>query len=709
MGGLLRAGSPKSSRLNTSALRRTLTRRDGKASALNTQARICHKLSVALGGPIDLELESFRRIRRGLMFQLLPSRPTRGISSIPGSTLTTILVVVVTVGALYFGREVLVPIALALLLSFVLAPLVRRLQSWHFPRIAAVSIVGIFAFSTIFGLGAFMVSQVSQLANDLPRYQSTLTDKIQSLQGAVAGTGPLERASDVLKDLKKEIDRSGSVPPAEPPLSGQVQPSRPIPVEVRQPDPGALQVLAALIEPLIHPLTTTGIVVIFVIFILLQQNDLRNRLVRLAGAKDLHRTTAALDDAGQRLSRLFLTQLALNAAFGFVIGSALWLIGVPSAPLWGMLAMIMRFVPYIGALISAIFPLVLAAAVGPGWTMVLMTAALFLIAETVVGQAIEPMIYGHSTGLSPVAVITAATFWTWLWGPIGLILATPLTMCLVVLGRHVDQLKFLEVMFGDEPPLTPAELIYQRMLARDPVEATDQARVFLKEKPLAAYYDEILLEGLRLAQADAQRGLLDEDRMNRIRDAVAEIVDDLATHTDVIKLKIGPAEEHSPLAQLETAEARAEERTLPERWRNGKPVLCIPGPSLLDEAVATMVAHLVEQRGVGARAEKIDALSISRILNWETKGVELICLCYVEYATPAQIRYAIRRIRRRIPEVSILVALLGNAERFEDDETSADAEFVQQSLRETVDKIMAVALKQTGDEISAAKPAAAHL
>ena len=710
MGGLLRTGSLKSSRLNTSALRnRTLTRRDGKASALSTQVRVCHKLSVALGGPIDLELESFRRIRQGLMFQLLPSRPTRGISSIPGSTLTTILVVVVTVGALYFGREVLVPIALALLLSFVLAPLVRRLQSWHFPRIAAVSIVGIFAFSTIFGLGAFMVSQVSQLANDLPRYQSTLTDKIQSLQGAVAGTGPLERASDVLKDLKKEIDRSRSVPPAEPSLSGQVQPSRPIPVEVRQPDPGALQVLAALIEPLIHPLTTTGIVVIFVIFILLQQNDLRNRLVRLAGAKDLHRTTAALDDAGQRLSRLFLTQLALNAAFGFVIGSALWLIGVPSAPLWGMLAMIMRFVPYIGALISAIFPLVLAAAVGPGWTMVLMTAALFLIAETVVGQAIEPMIYGHSTGLSPVAVITAATFWTWLWGPIGLILATPLTMCLVVLGRHVDQLKFLEVMFGDEPPLTPAELIYQRMLARDPVEAADQARVFLKEKPLAAYYDEILLEGLRLAQADAQRGLLDEDRMNRIRDAVAEIVDDLATHTDVIKLKIGPAEEHSPLAQLETAEARAEEKTLPERWRNGKPVLCIPGPSLLDEAVATMVAHLVEQRGVGARAEKIDALSISRILNWETKGVELICLCYVEYATPAQIRYAIRRIRRRIPEVSILVALLGNAERFEDDETFADAEFVQQSLRETVDKIMAVALKQTGDEISAAKPAAAHL
>src|SRR6185436_18373433 len=340
---------------------------------------------------------------------------------------------------------------------------------------------------TIFALGAFMVSQVTQLATDLPGYQSTLREKIQSVREATGGAGPLERASDVLKDLSKEIDKPGSGSGA-PALNEPAPASRPIPVEVRQPDPGALQVLVGLITPLIHPLTTTGIVVIFVIFILLQRQDLRNRLVRLAGAQDLQRTTAALDDAGQRLSRLFLTQLALNAAFGLVIGVALWFIGVPSAPLWGMLAMIMRFVPYIGAIISAIFPIVLAAAVGPGWTMVLMTAALFLIAEVAVGQAIEPLLYGQSTGLSPVAVITSATFWTWLWGPIGLILATPLTMCLVVLGRHVDQLKFLEVMFGDEPPLTPSEVIYQRMLARDPVEAAEQARIFLKEKPLTAYY-----------------------------------------------------------------------------------------------------------------------------------------------------------------------------------------------------------------------------
>jgi hypothetical protein len=277
-------------------------------------------------------------------------------------------------------------------------------------------------------------------------------------------------------------------------------------VEITQPNPGALQTLGALITPLLQPLTTTGIVVIFVIFILIQRQDLRNRLVRLAGSQDLQRTTAAIDDAGQRLSRLFLTQLALNASFGLVIGTALWIIGVPSAPLWGMLAMILRFVPYIGAVISAIFPLVLAAAVGPGWTMVVWTAALFAVGEPIAGQVIEPVVYGHSSGLSPVAIIVSATFWTWLWGPIGLVVATPLTICLVVLGRYVDRLSFLDVMFGDEPALTSAELVYQRMLARDPVEVSDQARKFLKEKPLIAYYEEVLLEGLRLAEADLQRG-----------------------------------------------------------------------------------------------------------------------------------------------------------------------------------------------------------
>jgi predicted PurR-regulated permease PerM len=626
------------------------------------------------------------------MAELLSLKPWRSkIVPAPPTALTTVLLGVIVVTALYFGREVLVPIALAVLMSFVLAPLVRLLQQLYIPRVLAVIISVLVAFAAVLSLAAMMVSQVNQLARDLPGYQSTLQSKIQSVRGVAGGTGTLERASEVLQSLGRELDRpkvGEVVSPTPAPVS-----NTPIPVEVKQPDPGALQTLVALITPLIHPLTTTGVVVIFVIFILIQRQDLRNRLVRLAGAQDLQRTTAALDDAGQRLSRLFLTQLALNAGFGLVIGTGLWFIGVPSAPLWGMLAMILRFVPYIGAAIAAIFPLILAAAVDPGWSMVLWTAALFLIVEPIVGHAIEPLLYGHSTGLSPVAVITSATFWTWLWGPIGLILATPLTICLVVLGRHVDRLKFLDVILGDRPPLSPPELVYQRMLAGDPMEAAEQAQDYLKEKPLIAYYENVLVEGLKLAQADARGGLLADERMERIRDAVAEIIDDLSSHEDEPELaaKADAAATESPPTQINQTEESLNQKSteLPAQWRTAKPVLCIPGLSVLDEAAALMVAQLVEKQGIGARVEKANALSVARIFSLDTKDIALVCICYVENATAAQIQYAIRRLRRKAPQASILVALIGNTE----DVTEAHNKqpvlvCVERTLRGTVAKIL---------------------
>jgi len=377
---------------------------------------------------------------------------------------------------LYFGREIIIPIALAILLSFVLAPLVGLLQRVRIPRGLAVVSVVIIAFALIFAMGSLLATQLAQLAGDLPRYQSTISEKIQSFRETTAGRGTLERASGMLKDLSKELDKPKEAASALGVGAGAKGATpKPVPVEVLQPDPGALESLQSLISPLLHPLATTGIIVIFVIFILLQREDLRNRLIRLAGSHDLQRTTAALDDAASRLSRLFLIQLLLNGSFGIVIGIGLWVIGVPSAILWGILAAVLRFVPYIGAAIAAAFPLALAVAVDPTWSMLLWTIALFLVVEPVVGHVVEPMVYGHSTGLSPVAVVASATFWTALWGPIGLVLATPLTVCLVVLGRHVERLEFLDVMFGDRPALSPPEIFYQRMLAGDPTEASEKA------------------------------------------------------------------------------------------------------------------------------------------------------------------------------------------------------------------------------------------
>jgi len=572
-------------------------------------------------------------------------------------------VAAIIIGTLYFGREVFVPIALAILLSFVLAPLVRLLQRWHIPRGLSVISVVFIAFMSIFALGGVIATQVAELACDLPQYQFTMREKIKSLRCTAATSGTPERAADVLQDLGKELNKPkdpATSPTIQPPVPSPAQDPRPIPVEVRQPPPTALESIAALISPLLRPLTTTGITLIFVIFILLQREDLRNRFIKLAGSRDLQKTTAALDDATTRLSRLFLIQLALNTAFGVVIGTGLWIIGIPNPVLWGILAAVLRFVPYVGAAISAVFPLTLAAAVDPGWAMLLWTAALFLVVEPLVGHVIEPLLYGHSTGLSPVAIITSATFWTALWGPVGLVLATPLTICLVVLGRHVERLEFLEVMFGDRPALSPSELFYQRMLAEDPSEAVDKAEEFLKASSLSAYYDEVALPALKLAQNDIARGALDRVQSEKIKAAVVEVVDDLVDQDDQkpVSETINDAEATAALETVhdETLDLPVVERAdLAPQWQGDKPVLCVAGRGPLDEAAAIMLAQLLEKHGLGARVEGADAVAISNIFRLDTAGIGMVCLSYLDAGSPARMRYAIRRMRRRLPQAQILL------------------------------------------------------
>ena len=611
------------------------------------------------------------------------------------------VVTAIIFGTLYFGREVFVPIALAILLSFVLAPMVRLLQRWHIPRGLSVISVVLLAFMSIFALGGVIATQLTELAGDLPRYQFTMREKIMSLRGATATSGTLERAADVLQDLGKELNKPkdpSPIPttPLQSPARGQEV--KPIPVEVRQPPPTALENIAALISPLLHPLTTTGIIAIFVIFILFQREDLRNRFIKLAGSHDLQKTTAALDDATTRLSRLFLIQLALNTAFGVVIGAGLWMIGVPSPVLWGILAAVLRFVPYIGAVISAVFPLTLAAAVDPGWSMLLWTAALFLVVEPVLGHVIEPLLYGHSTGLSPVAVVTSATLWTALWGPVGLVLATPLTVCLVVLGRHVEHLEFLDVLLGDRPALSPSELFYQRMLAEDPAEAVYKAEEFLKQKPLSMYYDEVVLPGLQLAQRDLARGALDRVQSEKIKAAVIEVIDDLVDEDDgeLASETTDGAESAAALESKDDATVSVLKRQeLAPEWQVDTPVLCVAARGPLDEAAAIMLAQLLEKRGLGVRVEGADAISTSNILRLETSGIVMVCLSCLDTSSLAHIRYTVRRVRRKLPKAQILLGCWMSEVDARTIRDTAKADTIVTTLRDAVKFCLEGALKST--------------
>jgi predicted PurR-regulated permease PerM len=596
------------------------------------------------------------------------------------------IVFAIVIGALYMGRDVFVPIALAILLSFVLAPVVQALQRCRFPRGLSVGAVALLAFACIFALGGVLAAQITELAGDLPRYQATVHDKIETLRGATATSSTLQRAADVLQDLGQELNRPQS-PVLATPGTNAAPEAKPIPVEVRQPPPTPLESLSTLISPLLRPLTTTGIVAIFVIFILFQREDLRDRFIKLAGSHDLRKTTTALDDAATRLSRFFLIQLALNGGFGIIIGTGLWIIGVPSPILWGILSAVLRFVPYIGALISAVFPLALAAAVDPGWSMLAWTGGLYLIAEPLIGQVIEPIAYGHSTGLSPVAVVVSATFWTALWGPIGLVLATPLTVCLVVLGRHVERFAFLDVMLGDRPALLPSELFYQRMLAEDPAEAVDKAEEFLKERSLSAYYDDVALPGLQLAQNDLARGGLDRQQTEVIKQAVIEVVDDLEDEEDRTPVG-GATRDAEAAAAVESASERIADlpvlakEELTAAWQGT--ILCAAGRSPLDEAAATMLAQLLRKHGLEARVESAEAVGIFNVSRLEVSGIAMICVSYLDGTSPAHMRYVIRRLRRRLPGVKIVlgcwltgpdVAALGKA---------AKPDAVAATLREAV-------------------------
>ncbi len=612
----------------------------------------------------------------------------------PGiASLLALAVAVVVIAGLYLGREVLVPITLALLLNFLLAPVVSLLRRIGLPKTPAVLLATVLALGVILLLGTVIGTQVASLADGLPRYESTIQTKLGTIRGYAA-----DHVSHLLSGLDQRLlgggpaQGGGNAAPASATVDTSVR--KPVLVQVDQPPPSPFQIASLVLMPALSPLATAGIIVIVTVFMLLQQEDVRDRLIRLFGSNDLHRTTLALDDAGYRLSRYFLVQLGLNTAFGIIIGVGLFFIGVPNPVLWGILALLMRFVPYIGSLISGVLPVALAAAVEPGWSMAIWTAALFLIAEPIMGQVVEPLVYGHSTGLSPLSVVIAAIFWAWLWGPVGLILSTPITLCLVVLGRHIEPLQFLDVLLGDRPALTPVEGFYQRILAGDADEAMDQAEMLLEDCSLSDYYDQVALKGLQLAAGDVQRGVMTPERLATVKDTILELIEELdavddeppTPRRDTGGIDAAPREvAATPRAVLPTASPPGERAA---GWGADKPILCVAGRGALDEASAAMMAQLLGKHGLGTEIAEAQRITRAPVDAFDRGDVAMVCVAYLEInGSPSHLRYLLRRLRVRFPGVPLLVGVWPSDDPIRQDKrlrAVVGADYYAASLREAV-------------------------
>jgi predicted PurR-regulated permease PerM len=561
------------------------------------------------------------------------SQPDQGGSRV--AIAAGLIIAAVVICALYFAREVLIPITLAALLTFILAPFVNVMRRVYIPRVPAIVAAVLLGLAIIIGVATLIGTQIADLAGQLPEYQVTIETKLSHVRDTVLS--PLMRAAARFESQSQQNgDNSAAEPGSNP---GETAP-QPIPVQVQQPPLSPLQIGERVIAPILHPVATIVIMLVVTIFALLYKEDLRDRAIRLFGSGDLSRTTKAMDDAANRLSRYFLTQLAINCAFGVVVAIGTYLIGVPHPILWGVLGAVLRFVPYVGAWLAAALPVLVAAATGPGWAMALMTAGLYAVTEFFAGQFLEPFLYGHSTGLSPIAVVIAAIFWAWLWGPIGLIISTPLTLCAMVIGSHFEQLSFINVLLGTQPALTPSETLYQRLLAGDLDEAQEQAEEFLAEHDLVSYYDEIVIPALQLASADVSLGRITTAAVGQLRSHFEEFAE----------LALEAAERKTTLAP-----------DSPELGRisASNQVLCLPGRGPFDQIATLLLSQLFRQRGVEATNGLHEAASRRKVGSLELKNIAAVSVLYLELSgTPAHVRFLIRRLKERNSQTKLILGLL---------------------------------------------------
>jgi len=553
------------------------------------------------------------------------------------------------VAFLYLARDLLIPLALAGLLSFLLSPIVWRIERW-IGRVAAVLIVVLFLFATAGAASWILTRQLVDLAAKLPDYQENIEAKIHAFK--VPGGSRFKRFSRAVEEIQKQLPGATAPTPAKAgPDATAVPPSpstaQPLPVKLVGPfGTSPVELAERIVQPLLGPLGTAALVLLLLIFMLLKREDLRGRFIRLVGQGRISATTSAMDDAGRRVSHYLLTQLIVNVSYGAVVAAGLSLIGVPNSLLWGVFAAVLRFIPYIGPWIGAAIPIALSLAVSKSWTSPLLTAGLYFVLEMIVGNFIEPWLYGSSTGVSSLSLIIAALFWTWLWGPLGLVLSTPLTVCLAVMGRHVPRLEFLSVLLSEEQALQPHEECYHRILAVGPNEANDVVNVYLKANSLTALYDGVLIPVITAAEADYTRDSLNEDQRASVLQSVRDIVEDLGTRPP-------------PDSRLEADNAPAD-----TAFPLAPPccVLCLPARAERDELAGAMLAHILRDQGFDAKnvPATFPGNDIAPLL--DKSGIDAVCISVVAPSTIIQARHLSLKVREHSPALKILVGLWGATE-----------------------------------------------
>ena len=591
----------------------------------------------------------------------------------------TVVLVFAIVAGLYFAREILIPLAFALTLTFLLTPAVTFLEKLRLGRVLPVILAVLVSMAAAGWITWIIANQLVDVATQLPTYRQNIHAKIEALRNG--GKGPLGRAADSAQDIGWEISGPDTSAISATPLLQNSQqrsalrtPKTPVPVQIVPARTSGLADLPELVRPFLSPLGRADMVLIFTIFMLVKREDLRNRLLRLVGLSQLNMMTQALDDAAQRVSRYLFMQFLVNAGFGTLFGIGLYFIGVPNPVLWGALAGILCIVPYVGTLFAATLPIILSLAVFDGWLPPLLVFLLFASLEVIVGNFVESWLYGAHTGISSLALLVTAIFWTVLWGPAGLILSTPLTVCVVVLGRYFLQLSFLHILLGDEEALEAEAQLYQRLLAMDQSEARTIVDAFLKGKPLIELYDSVLIPALSLAEQDRHNGTIDTTHEEFLFLSINEMIAEFSEYHPV------PG---SP------EEVDADQEAAPRKHFTGR-ILCLPAHDQADEITAAMLAQLLEQKGYVALAFPHGTSPLEMLALLDPGQDDVICISALPPYAFAPARMICKQMRGRFPKVKLVASVWG----FKGDTEKAKARFE----RNQPDRLV-ISLAQTLEQI----------